>query len=555
MAHARPETQGLARRRAESNNRLTEAIFHWARAARVDGVPEMLQDSQSARAGGGRSVLCLAAMLTVCLCFLMLPGLSPAETPQVGKVTFMLNAKSPFDPFVSNPTEAQKSWMDGKYWRVRAYPPFFDRALGWSPEAHVYKDLYAIYRDHDQSYLTDHPDWYLRDSRGKALYIPYGCSGGSCPQYAADIGNPAWREHWIGEVKAEMAKGYMGVFIDDMNLEMNVGDGAGDQVRPFDPRTGKPMTDADWKRYMVEFVEQVRREVPDAWISHNSAWWQDESDPFVKREVQAADAIELERGFSDPGLTPGGGKFGFESFLDHIDWLHSLGKSVILEPYNLDTASKREFEVASYFLVQQGEDALASDDRSYPDNWWSGWSTDIGAAKGKRYAWNGLLRRDFAGGFVLVNQPGAPARSATLGGTYTTLAGEKVSSVNLAGGQGVVLRPTSPGQTTDPVRALVPTSTLIKLQRKRDLGGKKVTARGRVRFATRGSVRLTLSKRSSNGRGGWQSARVIRTHLDSRGGFKKSFRHVRSGQYRILAKYSGCKGKRVSQARSRLRIN
>ena len=35
-----------------------------------------------------------------------------------------------------------------------------------------------------------------------------------------------------------IAKGYKGIFVDDVNLAFNVGNGAGQTVAPIDPRTG-----------------------------------------------------------------------------------------------------------------------------------------------------------------------------------------------------------------------------------------------------------------------------------------------------------------------------
>lgn len=497
-------------------------------------------------------------MLAVCLCFLMLPGLSPAATPQVGKVTFMLNAKTPFESMVTDSTPEQQSWMRSAYWRARAYPPFYDRALPWSPPAYLYKDLYAIYRDHEQSYLKDHPDWVLRDAQGRPLYIPYGCGSGSCPQYAADVGSAQWRQHWIDEVKSEMGKGYIGVHVDDVNLSMSVGNGNGDAVRPIDPRTGQSMTDVAWKGYVVDFLAEIRRQLPDAWISHNPVWSESESDPYVQREVAAADAIELERGFSDPGFTQATGKYGFETFLDHIDWLHGQGKSVILQPYNLDTAAKREFEVASYFLIQQGDDAITSDDRAYPDNWWQGWATDIGTPKGERYSWHGLLRRDFAEGFVLVNSPGAETKKVELGGTFENLAGEQIQSLTIPAGRGFVVRglgDVSLGSVGSTTRN-EPTSTRIAVDRRRAQVTRQIRTLGNVRWTAKGKVRLKLMKRSTRlgpshrRRRGWHATRVSRTRVSGGGNFTQTFRHLHPGRYRIRARFTGAKDKKPSRSRS-----
>ena len=63
------------------------------------------------------------------------------------------------------------------------------------------------------------------------------------------------------------------------------------------------------------------------------------------RELRAADQIQFERGFGDPGLVSGSGKFGFDRLLDQIDWLHGEGIGAIFQPYDLDEADA-EFELA-----------------------------------------------------------------------------------------------------------------------------------------------------------------------------------------------------------------
>ena len=98
-------------------------------------------------------------------------------------------------------------------------------------------------RDLPRPWLAkEHPDWILKDASGSRLYIPYNCDGGACTQYAADIGNPGWRRHYIDPAKARIARGYRGIFVDDVNLAFKVSNGTGQLVAPIDPRTGEPMT-------------------------------------------------------------------------------------------------------------------------------------------------------------------------------------------------------------------------------------------------------------------------------------------------------------------------
>ena len=395
----------------------------------------------------------LIALLLLPLFAVVWPAMASASS--IGQFNFIRNATSSFDSTLTGSSTAQRQWMGANYTRMRGYPPFFDQALSWAPPSDFYQDLYALYRDGsvDKQVMQQHPDWVLRDAQGHGLFIPAACDGTTCTQYAADVGNPAFRAWWISQAQSQMAKGYKGIFVDDANMEMRVSNGAEQDVRPIDPRTGAAMTDSNWRRYIAEFCEAIRAGLPTAQITHNAQWWLSQSDPYNQREIKSADVIELERGFNDGGLTKGGGTFGYETFMNHIEWLHSLGKSVISEPYNLASA-KREYEMASLYLVKAANDAISSDYQADPSNWWSGWQTDLGAPQGNRYQWNGLWRRDFASGFVLANEPGSSSRTVQLGSSYKRLSsGSQVSSVTLGAASGAVLvgsPPSDPPPSSDP---------------------------------------------------------------------------------------------------------
>jgi hypothetical protein len=457
---------------------------------------------------------------TALIALLALLGvLAPEATAapgQAGHINVFRNATSSFDNYTSAATPAQQQWIRDHYYRMRGYPPFFDQALRWAPPTEFYKDLYAIYSD-DQTLASQHPDWVLRDGSGNKLYIPWACNGTSCTQFAGDVGNPAFRQYWIDQAKTQVAKGYKGIFIDDVNMEMRVGNGAGNFVRPMDPRTGQPMTDSDWRRYVAEFTEQIRAQIPGVTITHNALWWVNQEDPFVQREIDSADVIDLERGANDSGLVGGDGTYGYETFLAHIDWLHARGKSVIFAP-ELSTPAQRQYEIASYFLVSNGTDAISSSYQSDPDNWWSGWETDLGAAQGSRYRWNGLLRRDFAGGFVLVNEPGASQKTVSLGGGFKDLDGNSVESVTLGARQGAVL-----------VGSSNPSD-----------GSTQIT--GLVKPGRHARVVLRIQRRES---GRWVLARTTNVPTNHHGRFKKRIHRLRVGRYRATAHSVGRRNARA----------
>ena len=266
-----------------------------------------------------------------------------------------------------------------------------------------------------------------------------------------------------------MAQGYRGVFIDDVNMNMQVGNGAGQAVAPIDPSTGQPMTEEAWRAYMALFMQEVRQALPDTEIVHNVIWFADEmrgiANASIRVEMESANYINLERGANDAGLTGGTGPWSLSSLLSYTEEVHSLGRGVILYGTAEDDQGL-ELNLASYFLISTGNDAVGGGGQT-PDNWWPGWSVELGAAAGQRYLWSGLLRRDFSGGLVLVNQPGEPSRSVKLASPMLNLSGNTVTSVTLPAASGAILRnipqpPAEPPPVSEPPSVETPTKTVVE---------------------------------------------------------------------------------------------
>jgi hypothetical protein len=361
-----------------------------------------------------------------------------AATPTDGAVRFFRVANSAFDDFTRAPTAESCQWMRSKYSRMLVYTPYFDSRLGCFADAWVYKDLYAIYPA--SAIASAHPEWILRDAGGRQLFIPYDCGGGTCPQLAADVGSPGFRAQWIADAKAVLAKGYRGLFVDDVNMLISrVSDGNGRPVAPVDPRTGKEIAERDWRRALADFVEQIRAELPATELVHNALWFAGHDDPDVVRQLESASIVNLERGVNDDGLRGGNGQYGFDAFLAHVDWLHARGKAVIFDG-GARSRAQREYGLAAYFLVSADGDYLGNDRGGRPDDWWPAYEVSLGAPLGPRHTWNGLLRRDFAAGMVLVNPPDAPRQSVDLAREWRDLEGRARARVTLEAADGIVLR-------------------------------------------------------------------------------------------------------------------
>src|SRR4051794_10453817 len=394
----------------------------------------------------GRRVLGGLALLVVALVGVALASdghRSPTTTrlaeprlgPDAGAVRLVKETRPDFDRFMRDGRFGH--WLRRHFWRMTTYSPYFDSRLRWYRNAWIYRDLYAIYRGSAEA--RRHPGWILRDGSGHPLYIPFDCSGGSCPQYAGDVGSKAFRADWIRHARAALRHGYRGIFVDDVNMLLRISDGGGREVAPIDPRTGSPMSLADWRGYVAHFTAEIRAAFPRAELVHNVLWFAGDGDPAIRRELAAADAVNIEGGVDDPGLEGGGGEYGFETLLAYIDRRHHQGSAVVL-------GGDREYGLATYMLINWGRDALSSDFRSRPGNWWRGWRVSLGAPRGPRHPWRGLLRRDFQRGLVLVNPPGAPQRSVQLRHTYADLSGRRRTSLVLPAASGLVLRELGSGR-------------------------------------------------------------------------------------------------------------
>ncbi|MGI8625293.1 MAG: discoidin domain-containing protein [Geodermatophilaceae bacterium] len=367
------------------------------------------------------------------------PPPSPSPPSGVGQSNFFHNAATPWDQWVQPVSGDCRTFFQGRYQQMLFYPPYSDPCMAAGYTGGLgYQDVQAIYKDGAGN--PQAPQWVLKDSAGQNTYVNWGCGGGTCPLFAADIGSQAFRDNYINEARRWMEFGYRGIFIDDANWHMNVSDRWGNGLAPIDPRTGAAMTIDDWRRYMADFIEQVQAAFPTKEIVINSVWWRSESsltNPDVLRGVRAATQWYLERGTDDVRLGQ-----SWEALLAHIDTLQTLGADVILDNYYADTRLEAEFEMATYFLISTGNDTYSADYRSRPDDFWGAYTTSLGEPIGPRYVMgNGVYRRDFSGGVVLVNEPAAGGtQTVSLGATYVDLDGVSRTSVTLAPGQAWVLR-------------------------------------------------------------------------------------------------------------------
>ncbi|MEZ5246661.1 MAG: hypothetical protein R2707_16295 [Acidimicrobiales bacterium] len=358
-----------------------------------------------------------------------------------GHVGFLAHGNPAFTPLFET---GEWEWMEENYDGLIVYKNYWNRHVGKVSGEFVYKDLMALYVDPARDTRpADHPDWVLREADGTPVYIDWGCSGG-CPQYAAYIAHPDYQIDFIASVQGLVDLGYTGLMLDDVNLRWTFSDRFGGDAAPIDPRTGALLTLEDWQRDVADFVERIRATFPDLRIMHNVVWFSDtpeQTNASVDRQIAAADMLQLERGGTDPNFMAGSGRFGLQTFLRYIERADALGTDVVLLDEGSASLDLQIFNLAVALLVNSGGDLVSTENVSLvrPYEMWSGFDTDLGDALGGWYESDGVLRRDFTGGIVLLNEPTRPTVTVDLDVAMVTRRGERVTSVTLPGFRAAVL--------------------------------------------------------------------------------------------------------------------
>ena len=268
------------------------------------------------------------------------PPMQVPTTADAGRIWLIKRTQPAFDRYTDSPTPALQQWMRDRFFRMIVHSPYFDQRTQWYSGGILYIDAYAVYPrlTGGVNIPQDHPEWILRDVYDNPLYIPWGCdaSAHTCPQYAGDFTNGDYQQWWVDRARNLLGRAtHRGLWIDDVNMDFRVGNGDGRMIYPMDRKTGQPMTQQNWRRYMAEFMEKVRRDLPDVEITHNAIWFAGggnrDEDEFIRRQIMAADYIDIEHGVNDRGLSGGDGFFSWRSMLDYIDRVNSMGRHVILD--------------------------------------------------------------------------------------------------------------------------------------------------------------------------------------------------------------------------------
>jgi hypothetical protein len=243
------------------------------------------------------------------------------------------------------------------------------------------------------------------------------------------------RAEYAATVERDAGVGYTGTFMDNVNFA-----GANKPSPEVQP-------ELSYREELANLIEDVRNALgPSALLDVNTQYHDTwplirEHEPDVERALAHVNLVTIEFGVGpDSGIETAA---DYKEFTEYVDSLHERGIHVFMGDNNGDTVSDAEYNLATYFLDNDGGDYISASEGS-PENWWPGNDIDLGSSLSTRErSSTGLWKRQFTGGVVYTLEPGASSSQtvkARPGIRWLNTANETVTEVTLTPGTGAVLR-------------------------------------------------------------------------------------------------------------------
>jgi hypothetical protein len=243
------------------------------------------------------------------------------------------------------------------------------------------------------------------------------------------------RAEYAATVERDAGVGYTGTFMDNVNFA------GANKPSP------EVQSEVSYREELANLIEDVRNALgPSAVLDVNTQYHDTwplirEHEPDIERALGHVNLVTIEFGVGpNSGIETAG---DYKEFTEYVDSLHERGIHVFMGDNNGDTVSDAEYNLATYFLDNDGGDYISASEGS-PENWWPGNDIDLGSSLSARErSSTGLWKRQFTGGVVYTLEPGAPSSEtvkARPGIRWLNTANETVTEVTLTPGTGAVLR-------------------------------------------------------------------------------------------------------------------
>ena len=279
---------------------------------------------------------------------------------------------------------------------------------------------------------TAHPEWFLTDAAGRRMRY-----GGYPDHWQMDVGNTAYQQAWIDNVRSGLAaRGWDGVLMD------NALTGADDYHRGVtSPRY--PTNESIQKAYQ-SFLAKIGgaltqftmanisngRRYPGLWKSYIGPLQGGYEEIFLDWSSQPNREYLADKGPD-----------GWSAQVHEITDAEAMGKMAMVRAGSMEgTVDVEGFKYAlgSYLLANGGHSFFSFGNSS---SWHPAFDWNLGAAIGPYYAvGKSVYRRDFSAGVVLVNASERDSATIDLRGQYQDEDNRTVTSVTLGPQRAAILR-------------------------------------------------------------------------------------------------------------------
>jgi len=260
----------------------------------------------------------------------------------------------------------------------------------------------------DYPVVTTHESWFWHNGLNQRVASVQDA------KLLMNVADPGFRRYWRDSLVKQVEDGdYDGVFLDSASPALLQEEASPTDARlAADAARGRPFEELGrkswigaWQDWIADLNGALGAKgiplIPNVG-GLNTTW--DNSDYSLAAGVFC-------EGFLDPRFTTADWKAAADQTLRLV-----RNKIVILQNYlpSPDEVARRRFLLASYLLVK-GTRTYVSYFASGPFEWYPEWDLDLGAAQKTAVTtddlfWNGVYRRDFERGIVLVNPGTTPVQ-------------------------------------------------------------------------------------------------------------------------------------------------
>lgn len=277
-----------------------------------------------------------------------------------------------------------------------------------------------------------HPDWFLRGRDGRPLiFKDYPSSR------LMDVGNRAYQDAGAARViRMAKARGFDGVFLDDANASLGWVIAGGSAACVMYPTTAR------WQAAAYSFLSNVGRQLRHAGLLAVANIGGSTITPGLWQKWNGPIDGAMEESFTNGGTGADSVANGrWPAKLGHALWSERNGKISLDHAVTSSEAGAR-YALATMLLVARRENLFSASVGYTREVWWPEYATAKALGRpigGYRVLRNGVYRREFANGVVLVNPRARAASGVGLRGTYSGSGLRNVTRVRLAPTSGVVL--------------------------------------------------------------------------------------------------------------------